>query len=62
MLMALPGAIVPAHLASPRRNPGRGFSHLWRIRLNISGCTQICICASGTPASADFNGGFTPSP
>ena len=62
MLMALPGAIVPAHWVSPRRNPRRGFSHLWRFRLNISGRTNACICVSGTPVSADFSDRFTPYP
>jgi hypothetical protein len=62
MLMALQGAIVPAHLASPRRNPRWGFSHPPRFRLNISGCTDASICVSGTPVSADFGDGFTPSP
>ena len=51
MLMALPGAVVPAHLSIAAPLPAPRLSPSLRPHLNISGRTDAGICVSGTPVS-----------
>jgi hypothetical protein len=60
--MALPGAIVLAHLGIASPQPALRLLSSLRLRLNVSGRSDACIFVSGTPVSADFSAGFTSSP